>query len=58
MCLTGLRNLEDPLLDAIEWYQKMVDKYPGRYQLLMGFANALSNNGDYDYSIDLYTSII
>lgn len=50
--------MNDKLLDdTVEWYKRMYDDNPDSYQIMMGYANALSNQANFDDAIELYLKV-
>ena len=58
LCYLGLRNDKDRLALGIKWYEGLVEKHPGNYALLIGYANILNNRGIYEEAILYYEKVV
>ncbi len=52
-----LRDSDEKLAIANQWYQTKVEQHPHSYQFIFGYANILNNEGYYDDAVEQYTLV-
>ena len=57
LALLCAKSKEVVIEASIKWFRMMLGKYPGSYQLRMGYANILSNKSFYEEGLEEYQKV-